>query len=174
VDPTQAHQWAELAAGDRAALASVVRGNRLPPDWARLTSTGALTPTRAPNQPGETPRYSFAAARVPIRYGTSCLRADRALAGGMWPTLEQAGSPTPYSLTLTGGALATASDPVALVSISAAASSYGRSPEALRLLTQADALDRRFPTYYGAAWNALGRIMLTTHWLPGSCTPTGM
>ena len=26
----------------------------------------------------------------------------------------------------------------------------------------AEALDRRFPTYYGAAWVALGRIMLTT------------
>jgi cellulose synthase (UDP-forming) len=174
VDPTQANQWAKLAAGDRAALASVVHGNRLPPDWAQLTSTGTLRSTPAPSQSSETPRYSFDAARVPIRYGTACLPADRALAAGMWPTLEQAGSPTPYSLTLTGGALATASHPVALVSIAAAASSYGRSPEALRLLRRADALDRRFPTYYGAAWDALGRIMLTTDWLPGSCAPTGM
>ena len=30
------------------------------------------------------------------------------------------------------------------------------------LLASAEDLDRRFPTYYGAAWVALGRMMLTT------------
>jgi len=32
----------------------------------------------------------------------------------------------------------------------------------MRLLEEAAALDQRSPTYYGAAWVALGRIMLTT------------
>jgi cellulose synthase (UDP-forming) len=174
VDRGQARQWAALGAGDRAALASVIHGNRLPPDWARLTASGTLAPTGAPNQPHETPRYSFDAARVAVRYASACPAADRSLAAGLWPTLAQAGSPLPYSLTLTGGALATNSHPVALVSVAASASAYGRGAEALRLLTQADALDQRFPTYYGAAWNALGRIMLSTNWLPGSCTPAGL
>lgn len=174
VDRGQAREWAALAAGDRAALASVVRGNRLPPDWARLTSAGTLVPIGAPSQPGQTPRYSFDAVRVPVRYASACSAADRGIAAGLWPTLQQAGSPPPYSLTLTGGALATSSHPVALVSVAAAASAYGRTSDALRLLTQADRLDRRFPTYYGAAWNALGRIMLTTDWLPGACAPGGM
>jgi cellulose synthase/poly-beta-1,6-N-acetylglucosamine synthase-like glycosyltransferase/endo-1,4-beta-D-glucanase Y len=174
VDPAHAHQWAALAAGDRAALASVTRGNRLPPDWARLTAAGALTATGTPQQPTETPRYSFDAARVPVRYASSCLAPDRTLAAGLWPTLHQAGSPPPYSLSRIGGALATNSHPVALVSVAASASAYGRPSEALRLLTRADALDQRYPTYYGAAWNALGRIMLTTDWLPGSCAPSGM
>ena len=31
-----------------------------------------------------------------------------------------------------------------------------------RLLDAAEALDKRAPTYYGAAWVALGRIMLMT------------
>jgi cellulose synthase (UDP-forming) len=174
VDPAHAHQWAALEAGDRGALSSVTRANRLPPDWGHVTAAGAVVPTGTPNRPGETPRYSFDAARIAVRYAASCLAGDRALAAGLWPTLQQAGSPPPYSLTLTGGALATSSHPVVLVSVAAAASAYGRPADALRLLTRADALDRRYPTYYGAAWNALGRIMLTTDWLPGSCPPPGM
>lgn len=40
--------------------------------------------------------------------------------------------------------------------------------EALRLLDEAQALEARTPSYYGAAWNALARIWLTTGWLsPG-------
>jgi hypothetical protein len=39
----------------------------------------------------------------------------------------------------------------------------------MQLLQQANSLDARFPSYYGAAWTALGRIMLTTSWLPLSC-----
>ncbi|HEX8976661.1 MAG TPA: glycosyl hydrolase family 8, partial [Solirubrobacteraceae bacterium] len=174
IDPAQAHQWAALEAGDRAALASVVHGNRLPPDWARLTGSGTLDPVGPPSRPAQTPRYSFDAARVPVRYASACSTADRSLAAGLWPTLAQAGSPPPYSLTLTGGALATDSHPVAAVSVAAAASAYGRSAEALRLLGQADNLDHRFPTYYGAAWDALGRIMLSTDWLPGGCAPAGL
>jgi cellulose synthase (UDP-forming) len=174
VDRAQASEWAALAAGDRYALDSVTRGNRLPPDWARLASGGTLVPIGAPNSAGQTPRYSFDAARVPVRYASSCTAVDRGLAAGLWPTLQQAGTPTPYSLTLTGGALAQSSHPVALVAFAAAASVYGRPDEALRVLAQSDALDQRFPTYYGAAWNALGRIMLTTNLLPGGCPPHGM
>jgi cellulose synthase (UDP-forming) len=174
IDPAQASQWASLAAGDRYALVSVTRGNRLAPDWARLNTNGTLTPIGAPSVAGQTPRFSFDAARVPIRYATSCLAADRRLAAGLWPTLEQAGSPPPYSLTLTGGALATNSHPVALAAVASAAAAYGRPSEALRLLARGDVLDQRFPTYYGAAWNALGRIMLSTDWLRGSCTPAGL
>ena len=174
IDPAQASRWTQLAAGDRYALASVTRGNRLAPDWARLDPNGSLTPIGAPSVSGQTPRFSFDAARVPIRYASSCQAPDRALAAGLWPTLEQAGSPPPYSLTLTGGALATNPHPVTLASVAAAAASYGRPAEALRLLTRGDALDQRYPTYYGAAWNALGRIMLSTDWLPGSCPPSGM
>ena len=49
-----------------------------------------------------------------------------------------------------------------------AAAGRGRMPRARprdedRLLDAAEALDKRSPTYYGAAWVALGRIMLTTN-----------
>jgi endoglucanase len=40
------------------------------------------------------------------------------------------------------------------------------------LLARADGLAQKSPTYYGVAWAALGRLMLTTHAL-GGCPPLG-
>ncbi len=54
------------------------------------------------------------------------------------------------------------------VAAAAAAKAAGDSQDAARLLGQAQAQDRAHPTYYGAAWVALGRVMLTTNAL-GSC-----
>jgi hypothetical protein len=52
--------------------------------------------------------------------------------------------------------------PVALVAAAAAAKAAGDRGATGRLLSAADALDARTPTYYGAAWAALGRLLLTT------------
>ena len=52
--------------------------------------------------------------------------------------------------------------PVALVAAAGAAAAAGKTAARDSLLDAADALDQRAPTYYGAAWVALGRIMLTT------------
>ena len=49
-----------------------------------------------------------------------------------------------------------------LVAAAGAADAAGRPADRDRLLAAAEALDQRSPTYYGAAWVALGRIMLTT------------
>ena len=52
---------------------------------------------------------------------------------------------------------------MALVAAAAAADAAGRrARRRQRLLDAAEALDRGSPTYYGAAWVALGRIMLDT------------
>jgi len=59
------------------------------------------------------------------------------------------------------------SHPAALVGAAAAAQAAGDRAAARSLLGEAAALDRRAPTYYGAAWVALGRVMLTTRWLGG-------
>jgi endoglucanase len=50
-----------------------------------------------------------------------------------------------------------------LVAAAGAAEAAGQSDAVRRLLDAADAVDRRSPTYYGAAWAALGRIMLTSN-----------
>jgi endoglucanase len=52
---------------------------------------------------------------------------------------------------------------VTLVAAAAAAKASGHGGSAIRLLDAAGALERAQPTYYGAAWVALGRLLLTTH-----------
>jgi endoglucanase len=108
---------------------------------------------------------------VAIRYGTSCYGGDRIIAAALWPTLHAAGSPTPYKLTLQGSPLVGDAHPVSVAAAAAAASANGDQAAGTALLQQASALDARFPSYYGAAWTALGRIVLTTDWLPLSCNP---
>ena len=49
-----------------------------------------------------------------------------------------------------------------LVAAAGAADAAGQTAARDGLLDEAEALDRRSPTYYGAAWVALGRMMLTT------------
>jgi endoglucanase len=49
-----------------------------------------------------------------------------------------------------------------------AADAAGAEGDRDRLLDQAQGLDLDNPTYYGAAWVALGRVMLTTNLL-GRC-----
>ena len=49
-----------------------------------------------------------------------------------------------------------------LVAAAGAAEAAGKEADKQKLLDAAEALDQRAPTYYGAAWVALGRIMLDT------------
>jgi endoglucanase len=56
------------------------------------------------------------------------------------------------------------------VAAAAAAAASGHHSDARRLLAQASDLDRAHPSYYGAAWVALGRILLTSSAL-GGCRP---
>jgi endoglucanase len=64
---------------------------------------------------------------------------------------------------LTGKPAGSSMHPVALVAAAGAADAAGDTKSRDRLLAAAQALDKRSPTYYGAAWVALGRIMLTTN-----------
>ncbi len=173
VDRRHASRWAQVALASRRSIASLTQGGTLPPDWAQVTARGVPVPIGSPSQPAGQPRYSFDGARVPVRYAATCAPADRRLAASLWPTLKQAGSPTPYSLNLSGAALVNDSHPLGLVAAAAAAAAASDAREATRRLDQATRLDAQFPTYYGAAWTALGRILLTTRWLRGSCPPSG-
>jgi cellulose synthase (UDP-forming) len=169
LDPADARRWAGLAAASTRAIGALERGGDLPPDWTRATAQGTLIPIATPGHASIPPEYSLDAERVPIRFAVSCSAAQRTISGAIWPTLYRAGSQTPYTLTLQGQPLTTDSHPVALVGAAAAAWSDGDRADALRLLNQATSLDSRYPTYYGGAWNALGRIMLTTDWLAPAC-----
>ena len=59
---------------------------------------------------------------------------------------------------------------VLAVAAAAATAAGGDSERAAGFLDRAAQWDREHPSYYGAAWVALGRVMLTTRWLLG-CPP---
>ena len=60
--------------------------------------------------------------------------------------------------------------PVVLVAAAGAASAAGQPAARDGLLDEAENLDRQTRTYYGAAWVALGRILLDTKLLDVSCS----
>ncbi len=139
----------------------LLRGGKLPPDWAREDR-----PTGAPRS-GKPPAYGYDAVRLPVRLAESCERADRALAARLWRTLHRNAGRVPRALD--GAPLPNADlHPVALVGAAGAAHAAGARGHARRLLTLAARRDDAHPTYYGAAWAALGREMLITRRL-GRC-----
>lgn len=151
--------WDELAVGDRARLEGVgVPAGRLPPDWAHLDDAGHLEPVGPPWAPDDSPSWSFDAARVPIRLAESCDPADRALAAALAATLGEGAS---TRMALDGGEQA-AAHPLGLVARAAVADAAGDDARAGRLLAAAVELEEAQPSYFGAAWVALGRVMLTT------------
>jgi endoglucanase len=154
--------WSDLEAGGRRVLGALRAP--LPPDWARLRGDGAA-PTGPPGR-GEPPAYGYDALRLPVRLAESCSAPDRDLAARAWPPLRGR-DPLPAVLELDGSARGTGSHPAALAGAAGAARAAGDADAARALLDRAGELERRRPSYYGAAWVALGRVMLETDWLGG-------
>jgi endoglucanase len=142
----------DVADATRAALAGVWPADA-PPDWATLGAPG--TPAAASGPPGGGdggPSYGYDAARVPIRLAASCDPADRRVAASFTGLESRAPS----------------GHPVFLVARAAAAKARGDGADAAALLDDAARRDVERPTYYGAAWVALGRLLLQSDRL-GSC-----
>jgi endoglucanase len=162
-------RWARLARSSRA-IARALQAHRsgLPPDWAVATESGA-SPIGTPQDPGGQARYGFDAVRLPARMAESCSRADRRLAAAAWRGLRPlARGPLPAAVDLGGTPLQRFESPAALAGAAGAAKAAGDRAAAGRLLGRAAQVDARGSTYYGAAWAALGRVMLTTDLL-GRC-----
>lgn len=166
--------WNQLSASSREIVTGLTaNGSRLPPNWAVLEDGEAARPSGPPNNEGEPADYGFDAARLPLRYAESCDPRDRALAAGVWRVLGPRGTEqlsTRHSLD--GAPSEEGVHPVGLVGAAAAAQAAGEHDTTTSLLTRADELDSRFPTYYGSALIALGRLMLTTDRL-GACGTAG-
>lgn len=150
-----------LTAADGRGARRFMATGRLPPDWTR---GGRPVGAPASDQP---PRYGYDAVRVPVRLAESCRRADRRAAARLWPLLARDAGRLPRALD---GPPVPQADlhPVALVGAAGAAHAAGARADARRLLALAARRDREQPTYYGAAWVALGREMLVT-WRLGRC-----
>jgi endo-1,4-beta-D-glucanase Y len=162
-------RWTRLMRSGRE-IATALQAHRsgLPPDWAVATPSGA-TPIGSPSDAGAQPRYGFDAVRLPVRMAESCAVADRREAAAAWRGLRPlTRGPLPAVLDLGGTPLQRFEHPAALVGAAGAATGAGDRAAAARLLDRAARVDARAPTYYGAAWVALGRVRLTTDLL-GRC-----
>jgi endoglucanase len=141
----------DVEGATRRVVAPLLAGRKPPPDWAAV---GPPPRPAAGPTGGGMPSYGFDAARVPIRLAASCDPADRRLVAGL-RALDRA---------------APARHPVFTVALAAQAQAAGHRARAAVLLDRAADEDRASPTYYGAAWVALGRALLQTRLL-GGCQP---
>ena len=140
--------WSTVAASARRVLDEQTDGApHLPSDWA--TVDGAA----APSPDGVGPRFSYDAGRTIVQLAADCNEAGRAMAARPWTFFESLDiDDIVASYSLSGQPIGSDRHPMSLVAAAAAAHAAG---------------DEQHPTYYGAAWIALGRILLDTRRLGG-------
>ena len=161
-------RWNELAEGSRAVTAALLDQAPLPPDWAQVHADGTVDAMPGPQGRGESVRYGYDATRTPIRFAESCDPADRALAAAMVEPLTRGGDIA--ELDLGGAPVAEGKSVVAATGQAAAVAAAGNTSRAVEELADADRIAQANPGYYGAAWAALGRLLLTDDVL-GGCPP---
>jgi endo-1,4-beta-D-glucanase Y len=156
-------RWGSLSTSARSVTATLMAPpSRLPPDWARLEA-GKPVPTGPPGQPHQSPQFGFDAPRTLVRLAEDPDPAGRRIAARAWPVFEgRKPADVPVEHDLSGRPTGDTHHPIVLVAAAGAAYAAGHADAGRRLLDAAEALDRRSPTYYGGAWVALGRMMLTT------------
>jgi len=165
-------RWGALAVSSREITSELMsHGRLLPPDWARIEG-GTLVPIGSPSDPQSQPLFGFDAVRTLVRMAEDPDPAGRQIAARAWPVFENA-NPTrlPVEHTLSGQPVGNTLHPVVLVSAAGAADAAGQLAARDGLLDEAERLDQQpgSQTYYGAAWVALGRLMLTTNLLDPTC-----
>jgi endoglucanase len=137
-------------------------GRLLPPDWAQLSAGGVAQPEPAPNGSQSQAQYGPDAARTVVWFAASGDLRARALAARWWLVLRSGRRSGALALGLDGALLKATPAGLSLVASAAAAKAAGDGKAATRLLRQAVALQRTYPTYYGGAWAGLGPAMLTS------------
>jgi endoglucanase len=160
-------RWSALATSTTALMTGLTGTSpvRLLPDWVELLPDGTEQPVGGPTGAG-TPAYGLNAERAPVWLAASCSAADRSVAASDWTVLQHAphhGADIAY--TLSGQPDSGVVNPVGLVAAAASAQAAGHIQDATSLLGQADQQSQQFPTYYGDAWVALGRVLLDTNWV---------
>ena len=169
-DATHDQRWAELDSGTRAVTTALLNSADLPPDWAQIHPDGRIDAMPgAAGRADEGVHYGYDATRMPIRFAESCHPADVALAARLTPALDRSvGDPAVRDLD--GAPLLNEESVVAAAAKAAALAAAGQTARAASQLLSADHLQQVKPTYYGAAWNALARLMLSEETL-GGCPP---
>jgi endoglucanase len=160
-DATGDGRWGSLSASGRSVTEILMPNDgNLPPDWAQVQK-GKPVPIGSPDQPDAPAKFGFDAARTLVRFAEDPDPAGQRIAAKAWPAFEgKSPSEIPIEHDLSGQPAGGTQHPMALVAAAGAAAAAGKEADKKKLLAAAEALDKRSPTYYGAAWVALGRIML--------------
>jgi endoglucanase len=165
-------RWAELRTGTAAVLSRLLATSPLPPDWAQVHDDGTVEAMPPPG--GGAVAFGLDAARVVVQDAGSCEPADRSTVATLSPVLVRDVSAIRGTYDLGGTPTVEWSHPLALVAAAGAADASGDPTRARRFLAAAAQLQATTPTYYGAAWTALGAAMLTpTAENPLGACPTG-
>jgi len=150
-------QWQRLAHGAVALTGRLTRGGRdLPPDWARLSADGSLAPAPSPDGSEGQAEYGPAAQRTIPWFAFSCDPRARVLARLWWRLLRRPARARAEALRPGGDAISPDATPLAFVAAASAAQAAGDEIASRRLLHRAAAEQRKYATYYGGAWTALG------------------
>jgi len=160
-------RWEELGAASVATIAALTEeGRLLPPDWARADGP-SVRASASPNGDPPEVQYGPDAQRVVVWLASSCEPSARRLAAAWRPLLSGGETSRALALRTDGQVVSGTPTALSLVASAAAAGAAGRPRERDRLIDEAARLDAAHPTYYGAAWVALGRALLTTGLLGG-------
>ena len=158
-------RWQEL---DDATLdlstALTAGGHLLPPDWARVDGTTPVG-TPSPNGDAHFVQYGLDAQRLVVWLATGCNPSARQLAARLNSALT--GREEALALSPDGVVINLQTNATPLIAAAAAAQAAGDNARRDRLFARAAEVNRQQPTYYGAAWLALGRTLLTTNLLGG-------
>ena len=171
VDPTTLRSLAnatgdtrfnDLAAGGTQLVDQLTRP--LPPDWAVVdAATGRATPVSGATATSGPGMFTYDAPRTLIRFAVDPDDTARGALARAWSVFQQtrpADIVTEHQLS--GAPAGSSHDAITLVGASGAAKAAGDTGAVPALLAEAGERNAQHPTYYGAAWLALGRLLLTT------------
>ncbi len=151
-------RWAQVAEGDARVLNALLAKSPLPPDWAQVRGDGSVDAMQPPT--GGPVTFGLDAQRIAVRYAAGCEPDQRRLAARLAPRLPATPSGVRGVYDLGGAPQVDWQQPLAMVASAAAQQAEGDRAAATTLLDAAAVLDARGSTYYGAAWAALGSVLL--------------
>jgi hypothetical protein len=156
-------QWAGLAEQSRDILREQLEDldQKLPVDAATVDN-GAVTIAAQSN-------YGEKAQTIALSLKDSCDPADAHMAQELWLSLRDSSTTRVASeLQRNGKTVDNTPSALAAVATAAVAEVAGEHVQSLQLLERADVIAKDRPDPESSAWNALGRIIVSTDWL-GAC-----